>query len=174
MKQQFFRAGIVSLLVLALTGCTDETNTAMSPTSPADTNPTVIETTAPSNVPDTSANTDISIPSGAVTASETFPFPIPENWAELDAFTEKKVGKDVAMYAAYEYPGEAADAAEYYKSLLALAGYQVRDDPLGALTNQASVWVEGPVNGVFYKGNIAFDSYADGTQRAVINLTEED
>src|SRR5690606_10887312 len=126
------------------------------------------------SVPENTSQPAVTIPAGARAGSADFPFPVPESWAELDSFAEEKVGKDIAMYAAYEYPGEATAAAEHYKSLLSAAGYQVRDDPLGALTNQAALWVEGPVNGEPYHGGITFDSHADGSQRAIIHLTLQD
>lgn len=120
------------------------------------------------------AATETTIPAGAYAASADFPFPIPEGWEEIYPFTEEKIGKSAAMTAAYAHPGDAESAAATYEELLSSAGFVAYENPVGALTNAASLMVEGVVNGVAYKGPLDFDTDSEGTNRVAINLTEED
>lgn len=113
------------------------------------------------------------IPDGARAASPDFPFPVPEGWEEMEPFTEEKIGKSVAMSAIYAHPGDAETAANTYSQLLKAAGFDAYSYQLGAVTNDASLMVEGAVNGVAYKGPLDFDTDADGTSRVRINLTQE-
>lgn len=121
---------------------------------------------------DTAAET--TIPDGAYAASADFPFPIPEGWEEIYPFTEEEIGKSAAMTAAYSYPGDAESAAATYEDILNSAGFVAYANPVGALTNAASLMVEGVVNGVAYKGPLDFDTDSEGTNRVAINLTVED
>lgn len=123
---------------------------------------------------DEAGATEVSIPAGAVAATTDFPFPVPEGWSALEEFEAGQIGKSEAMYAGYEYPGAAADAAQTYQDLLVAAGYIIHPDLLGATLHEAAFIVEGPVNGTLYKGSITFNTHADGYQRAAINLTVED
>lgn len=117
--------------------------------------------------------TDTTIPDGARAATPEFPFPVPDGWEEMEPFTEEKIGKAMAMSAVYAHPGDAETAAETYGQLLKAAGFDVHSNPLGEVTNDASIMVEGAVNGVAYKGGLDFDTNAGGTARVRINLTED-
>lgn len=113
------------------------------------------------------------MPSGARPGSADFPFPVPADWTDLDAFVEEKIGKSRAMSANFSYTGDANAAAAIYRQLLEEAGYVIHANPLGEQVHAASFIAEGPVAGVQYKGTLDFDTDAAGTQRVVINLTEE-
>lgn len=115
---------------------------------------------------------EASIPSGARAASAEFPFPVPEEWQELEPFVEGTIGKDTAMSAIYAHPGDAETAAGVYEQILKAAGFDAYANPVGALTNDASLMAEGLVNGVAYKGSLDFDTNAEGVARVRINLIE--
>lgn len=116
---------------------------------------------------------DSTIPAGARAASEQFPFPVPEDWPELMAFTEEKIGKAVGMSGSFAHPGEAQSDAEVYRQLLKRAEFAIHPNPLGEQVHAASFIVEGAIQGTAYSGTIDFDTDAGGTQRVVINLTED-
>ncbi|MDO5734936.1 MAG: hypothetical protein Q4P15_00510 [Propionibacteriaceae bacterium] len=113
------------------------------------------------------------MPEGAQPASDEFPFPVPEGWGELEPFAEEKVGGDMRMFASYEFPGDVTAADAAYRALLARAGYAVSANPLMEITNDAAFTVQGPVNGDAYTGSVAFDTDADGVQRANIDLQKD-
>lgn len=116
---------------------------------------------------------ETTMPAGAVPASAEFPFPVPEGWAELEAFTQSELGKDPSLTAGYEFPGDAASAATHYLDLLTVAGFTAATYPLGEAVNDASLTVEGTVDGTRYKGMLDFNTHADGKQRVVINLVAQ-
>lgn len=119
-----------------------------------------------------SGGNETTMPSGARPASDSFPFPVPEDWAELHPFTEEKIGASMAMVATYEFPGDAKSAAALYEQLLKSGGFEAYPYAPGELVNDASLMVEGTVSGEDYKGGIDFDTTAEGTQRASIHLQE--
>lgn len=122
---------------------------------------------------DQTVTTESVIPDGARPGSTDFPFPVPKDWAELAPFAEEKIGKDIAMSGMLEYPGDAADAAETYRQLLEEAGYVIHPNPLGEQVHAATFIVEGTVSGQAYAGTVDFDTDAAGTQRVLINLTQD-
>lgn len=113
------------------------------------------------------------MPEGARPASTDFPFPVPEGWTELYPFTEEKIGKDLAMSGAFEFPGDAATASATYSQLLEEAGFEIHPNPLGEQVHAASFVVKGTVQGVAYAGTLDFDTDAEGTQQVAIDLPED-
>lgn len=168
----------LSTAALLLTGCsaTDE-ETIDPPVAAADSEPTSQE--QPASGDDSrdsstdSASGDVTIPAGARAASPEFPFPVPEDWEELEPFVQDTIGKDVSMSAMYRFPGDARAAADHYMELLNEAGFSTTNYAPGELTNDAALFGEGRINGQAYSGMISFDTDAAGTQRASINLTED-
>lgn len=120
------------------------------------------------------AASDITIPAGAYAASGDLLFPIPDGWAELDPFTEGKLGKDVTTSGSVEYPGDAQEAAATYLAVLKAAGFDAYTYAPGELTNKASLAAEGMINGLPYFALLNFDVHADGYQRVSIIIIEED
>lgn len=162
------------VVILALIGCAGEP-TATDP-EPGIQAESVIEEEAPATEADDSAeaaSTETTIPRGARPASDTFPFPVPEDWAEVEPFMEEKIGGSMGMYGTYEYPGDANSAATLYEDLLKSAGFIIHPNPLGETVHEASFIVEGNVNGNNYTGGIDFDAVADGMQLASINLQQD-
>lgn len=113
------------------------------------------------------------MPQGAKPGSADFPFPVPQDWTELEPFTEGKLGKDISMAASFGFPEDAISAAEAYQRLLEEAGFEIHPNPLGEQVNDAAFIAKGKVNGANYSGTLDFDADADGTQRVAINLTKD-
>lgn len=170
------------VIIFALVGCAGD-----APASePVTQGESVVEGDAPATETETETGTEIetvtepevgatetTMPSGARPASDAFPFPVPADWAELDPFMEEKNGGSMAMYGAYEFPGEAKSDAALYEGLLKSAGFVIHPNPLGETVHDASFIVEGNVGGDLYKGGIDFDTIMDGIQRAAINLQKD-
>lgn len=123
--------------------------------------------------PGTSAEREYTMPDGARPGSTDFAFPVPKDWPELVPFAEEKIGKDLAMSASFEFPGDAKSAAAAYKQLLEQAGYEIHPNPLGEQVHDASFIAKGQVGGVDYAGTLDFNTDAAGTQDVMINLTED-
>lgn len=163
---------VTALATFSLLGCAASPSTPAAP--PAE--PEVEleqEVDAQENADETNGapGGETSIPTGARAASADFPFPVPADWAELDPFVEEKVGKDITMYGAVEYPGDAKTAAAHYRELLIAAGFDAYPYAPGELTNQASLAAEGVVDGEMRLAIINFDVHADGSQRASIHVS---
>lgn len=179
-----FRVLMACALAICLAACgsdADSTNDdadTIEPPGPIDVGPDTDEPadaeTGDDEEPDAGATAgETTMPAGAVPASVEFPFPVPEGWAELEAFTESELGNDPSLIAGYEFPGDAASAAAHYLDLLTTAGFTAAPYPLGEAVNDASLTVEGTVDGALYKGMLDFNTHADGKQRVVINLVEQ-
>src|SRR5690606_8546672 len=139
---------IAVLAALSLAGCA--ATPELAPAEPAEPSVAVGEestTTDGSDDDAAPAAGETTIPDGARAASPDFPFPVPEDWAELDPFVEEKLGKDITMAGSVEYPGDAKAAAKHYQELLIAAGFDAYPYGPGELTNQASIAAEGTVNG---------------------------
>lgn len=119
------------------------------------------------------APAEIVMPDDAQPGSDEFPFPVPGGWENLEPFAEVQVGGDMRMYAIYEYTGDADSASATYQDLLTSAGYAVSANPMLEVTNAAAFTVEGPVNGEQHTGSVAFDTNAEGVQRAIIDLQQD-
>lgn len=159
---------ITALAALSLVGCA--TTPDANPAAPADPS---VEVTDEHDALDEVQGTpggETTIPDGARAASAEFPFPVPEDWAELEPFTEEKLGKDITMSGGFEYPGDAKTAAAHYQQLLIAAGFDAYPYGPGELTNQASIAAEGVVNGEMRIAILNFDVFADGYQRVVITV----
>ncbi|MGM7672021.1 hypothetical protein ACSU1G_33525 [Microbacterium sp. A93] len=159
---------------MSLSSCASATSGDADATSPIVEQEQEQEQSDP--VVDTSEDDDASstvIPAGARPASAAFPFPMPEDWPELDAFAEEKIGKDIAMSGTLSFPGDAQSASATYQKLLEDAGYEIHANPLGEQVHLASFVVKGKVDGTGYSGTIDFDTDAADTPRTVINLTED-
>lgn len=171
-----------AVLLLTLTGCAAEPG-ASSPESQAPSAGSG-EQSAPAQEPETAqdpetegdvnASAETTIPAGAYAASAEFPFPIPDGWGVIYPFTEGKLGKDVSMDASIEYPGDAKDAAASYLSVLTAAGFEAGTYGPGELTNQASLYAKGRINGISYSAILNFDVHADGLQHVSITAVEND
>ena len=162
---------IAVLAALSLAGCA--ATPELAPAEPAEPSVAVGEestTTDGSDDDAAPAAGETTIPDGARAASPDFPFPVPEDWAELDPFVEEKLGKDITMAGSVEYPGDAKAAAKHYQELLIAAGFDAYPYGPGELTNQASIAAEGTVNGELRIAIINFDVHADGHQRASITV----
>ena len=146
---------------------------AAEPATSAETEEAPAEDDAAAESDDAATGGETTIPDGARAGSPEFPFPVPADWEELEPFTQDKIGKDIAMSAVYAHPGDAESAAATYGQLLKDAGFSVADNPVGAITNDASLSVEGNVAGTYYVGGLDFDTDAAGTPRVRINLTED-
>lgn len=173
MNRTLAASALLLASLLGITACAAETPDAGSADEPK----VAAETSTPADpVDDESTDSetlDTSMPQGARAGSVTFPFPVPEDWPELEPFAEEKIGKDVGLYASFGFPGDAASASATYQSLLKVAGFQIHPNPLGEQVHDASFVVEGRVDGSAYSGTLDFDTIADGTQRVAINLTED-
>lgn len=160
---------IASLAGLTLVGC------AASPTPPAappcEQSADVDDAPAEDVADEGAGAGETTIPAGARAASPDFPFPVPEDWAELDPFLEEKLGKDITMYGSVEYPGDAKTAAAHYRELLVAAGFDAYPYGPGELTNEASLAAEGVVAGEMRIAIINFDVHADGLQRVSITVS---
>lgn len=182
-KSLVLRALVVIGVAVAITACgsddTPETPDANDADATQDSGDTNAEDTADDG--DTANDTDeeqgapaeTTIPAGAVAATESFPFPVPEGWTERIAFEAIQIGASDAMSATYEFTEDFATAATPYKDLLNAAGFTSDTYLPGEMTNEASITADGAINGVNYSGLIDFDTHADGYQRASINLVVE-
>ncbi|WP_168625639.1 hypothetical protein [Cryobacterium sp. BB307] len=163
------------VVAFALTGCaSDAPAPADPPPAAAEADKTSDENASSDDSAERPAGGDVTIRTGARAASTEFPFPVPEDWEELEPFTAGKIGKDASMSASYRFPGDARSAADLYMALLNEAGFPTDNYPLGEVVNDASLLGKGYVNGQAYAGIINFATIHDGTQRAVINLVEDD
>lgn len=179
-----WRAFVFGLLTMALVGCGADAPTADPPVddpvvtqeqSDAAEQPEADEPVATDESADTEdqAPGETSMPDEAQPGSDEFPFPVPKEWEELEPFAETQVGGDMRMYAIYEYTGDADTASTTYQDLLTSAGYVVSANPLLEVTNDAAFTVDGPVNGEPHTGSVAFDTNAEGVQRAIIDLQQD-
>lgn len=160
---------LILFSMLGVTACAAEPDTAQ-PSAPA-----VLEEPANSDSEETDkpAEAEAVMPEDARPGSADFPFPVPKDWTELEPFVEEKIGKDIGMFVMLEYPGDAESASETYQRLLEEAGYAIHPNPLGEQVHAASFVVKGGVAGVDYSGTIDFDTDAVGTQRVLVNLTQD-
>lgn len=156
--------------MLGITGCASEQPAAESSES---TESAGTEQKTGSDTAEQNEAVAPAMPDGARPGSADFPFPVPADWAELAPFAEEKIGKDIAMYAMFEYPGDAASASDTYQRLLEEAGYTIHPNPLGEQVHAASFIAEGEVDGVAYAGTLDFDTDAGGTPRVTINLAQD-
>lgn len=173
MRPNRFMGIIFSAVVLvALAGCGSEASSPNAETTVERERSTNGDSATSGDDAD-AGGTETTIPSGARAGSDSFPFPVPEDWIEIDPFTEGKIGGSMGMSASYEFVGDAETTATSYEDLLRTAGFVIHPNPLGAAVNDASFIVEGTVNGDKYKGTIDFSTIADGTPRAAINLQQD-
>lgn len=168
------RALAVLGLAIAVTACGSDDTTDTPDSNDAvetqDTDDSHDDGTTNDGEGEQSTPAETTIPAGAVAAIESFPFPVPEDWIERIAFEEIEIGASEAMSATYEFSGDFTAAASMYRDMLNTAGFTSEDYPLGEMTNDASITVDGVINGVTYSGTVDFDTHADGYQRATIDL----
>lgn len=160
-------------LALVLTGCAG----GAAPQSP----PVVTETDGgidtqselESSSSDGAPIGDVTIPAGARAASVDLPFPVPEDWEELEGFAPMESGAKSGMSGMLRFSGDARTAADHYMDLLNAAGFPADNYLPGETGNDASLYADGKINGQLYGALINFDTDAAGTQRAIIMLFED-
>lgn len=172
MKHTIPATALLLISMMGLTGCATDTAGLGSADLPGS-GESREETNSGSETADAAQPTEYVMPAGARPASADFPFPVPDGWPELTPFTQDKIGKDISMSATFGHPGDAKAASASYQQLLEKAGYQNHPNPLGEQVHAASFVTKGHVNGTAYSGTLDFDTDASGTQRVVINLTED-
>lgn len=160
-------------LILVLTGCAGGAETQSRPTVTESDEVTDTQPELESSSTDGAAVGDVTIPAGARAASADFPFPVPEDWEELEAFAPMESGMKRGMSGTLRFPGDARTAADHYMDLLNEAGFPADNYLPGEAGNDASLYADGKINGQPYGALINFDTDAAGTPRAIIMLFED-
>src|SRR5690554_1260596 len=98
MKQRMLQLLGATALIALLSGCGENPSGPTTTPNTSDSTPSAEPTTGTTDNNSSSGQNaqEVSIPAGARAASADFPFPVPEGWDEIEAFTEEKVGKSVA------------------------------------------------------------------------------
>lgn len=104
---------------------------------------------------------------------DQFPLPLLDSWIEGEPFSELTTGKKRGWSAEYFYEGEIEDNAAQYEQLLIDHGYEVSANAMVSSALGKGYIVKGHISGIRYSGSVAFDTNAEGQNRAWMTFTED-